>query len=114
MSVSKYTKKKFNVSFSINNFFFRFVCTHRNPGGIQNEPWCFVDRSTTDQSTVVHDIVREMCNIEKCSDKMWLYIISTFILFGLVIIIVTTILCCRKYRKRGMTNIQNVRSFHLF
>lgn len=93
-------------------FWFIFVLFlwlyNRNPGGTQIEPWCFVDRSSTDQSTDVHDIARELCNIEKCSDKMWLYIISTFIVIGLIIIIITTILCCKKYRKRGMTNIQNV------
>lgn len=77
---------------------------YRNPGGSELGPWCFVENNlgTTEKSI-------EHCGIPKCSDKMWLYIIIAFVSIATLVIITITIICCKKYRKRGMTNIQNVR-----
>ena len=50
----------------------------------------------------------ELCNIPKCSDKMWLYIIVTFVCFITIIVFTLIIFLCKKYKKRGVTNIQNV------
>ncbi|KAJ6641007.1 Tyrosine-protein kinase transmembrane receptor Ror, partial [Pseudolycoriella hygida] len=74
----------------------------RNPGSKEVQPWCYVDNSQSLEKVIEH------CNIPKCSDKMWLYIIVSFIGVAIIIIIVVSICCCQKYKKRGMTNIQNI------
>ncbi|XP_037051223.1 tyrosine-protein kinase transmembrane receptor Ror [Bradysia coprophila] len=74
----------------------------RNPGSTENQPWCYVD---SNQSL---DKATEHCDIPKCSEKMWLYIILSFVGVAIIIIIVVSICCCKKYKKRGMTNIQNI------
>ncbi|KAL9699926.1 hypothetical protein quinque_003367 [Culex quinquefasciatus] len=70
----------------------------RNPGGEQSSPWCYTDLKKT----------IEFCEITKCSDRMWLYLIVGFVAFSTVIVLVVTIVCCRKYRKHGVSNIQNI------
>lgn len=76
--------------------------THRNPGSTELQPWCYVDNSQSMEKNIEH------CDIPKCSEKMWLYIIVSFVGVATIIIIVVSICCCKKYKKRGMTNIQNV------
>jgi receptor tyrosine kinase-like orphan receptor 1 len=71
----------------------------RNPGGAQNAPWCFVDRAKT----------VEICKIPKCADKMWFYIIISFIGIATFIMLFVIVLCCKKFRKPTVANIQNVR-----
>ncbi|XP_055537399.1 tyrosine-protein kinase transmembrane receptor Ror [Wyeomyia smithii] len=70
----------------------------RNPGGEQASPWCYVDLKKT----------IEFCEIQRCSERMWLYLIVSFVAFSTTIFIIVTILCCRKYRKHGVSNIQNI------
>lgn len=57
--------------------------------------------------------VIELCDISKCSEKMWLYVIAPFASFTVIVFTVITVMCCRKYRKNdqrdGIANIQNVR-----
>lgn len=90
-----------------------FVSFQRNPGGTQTSPWCFVD-IVINQSV---EKVIELCDIPKCSDKMWLYVIAPFISFVLLIVITTSLMCCRKFRKNvsrdGITNIHNVRVHYI-
>lgn len=85
---------------------------HRNPGGTQQSgqpgPWCFVD-IVINQSV---EKVIEMCDIPRCSDKMWLFVIAPFISLVLLLMITVSIVCCRKFRKNdsrdGISNIHNV------
>ncbi|XP_058460965.1 tyrosine-protein kinase transmembrane receptor Ror [Malaya genurostris] len=70
----------------------------RNPGGEQASPWCFVDLKKT----------IEFCEIQKCSERMWLYLIVSFVAFITTLIVVISIVCCKKYRKHGVSNIQNI------
>lgn len=61
------------------------------------KPWCFVDDKT-----------KEHCNIPKCAEQMWLYIIISFVLILGFIISSVVFVCYRRTKKQGMTNIQNV------
>ncbi|XP_065079772.1 tyrosine-protein kinase transmembrane receptor Ror-like [Ochlerotatus camptorhynchus] len=70
----------------------------RNPGGEQASPWCYVDLKKN----------IEFCEITRCSERMWIYIIVSFVAFCSMIVVVVTIICCRKYRKHGVSNIQNI------
>lgn len=80
----------------------------RNPGSTEGQPWCYVDNNQSLDKAFEH------CDIPKCSEKMWLYIIVSFVAVATIIIIVVSICCCKKYKKRGMTNIQNVSSDTVF
>lgn len=70
----------------------------RNPDGSQTKPWCYVDK----QKTV------ELCDIPKCSDKMWFMIICALVLFLLTTMFITLLVCCKKMRRQSVSNIQNV------
>lgn len=70
----------------------------RNPDGSQTKPWCYVDK----QKTV------ELCDIPKCSDKMWFIIICALILFLMTTMCITILVCCKKMRRQSVSNIQNV------
>lgn len=77
----------------------------RNPKGQEMQPWCYIDK----QKTI------EYCNITKCAEKMWLYIIAGTLILGLSLFLFVIILCCRKCKRKGVSNIQNVSlSFILF
>uniref|UniRef100_A0A1B0DFZ3 Uncharacterized protein n=1 Tax=Phlebotomus papatasi TaxID=29031 RepID=A0A1B0DFZ3_PHLPP len=39
---------------------------------------------------------------------MWLYVIISFVSLAMGILCVVCLVCCRKWKKRGMTNIQNI------
>lgn len=84
------------------------VHLYRNPGGSQSSPWCYVD-IVINQSV---EKVIELCDISRCSDKMWLYVIAPFASLTVIVFTAITIMCCRKYRKNvqrdGIANIQNV------
>ncbi|XP_059622475.1 tyrosine-protein kinase transmembrane receptor Ror [Phlebotomus argentipes] len=73
----------------------------RNPGGVHPEPWCYVDNVSLEK-------VIEPCNIPRCSERMWLYVIISFVSLAMGILCVVCLVVCRKWRKRGMTNIQNI------
>lgn len=70
----------------------------RNPDGSQTKPWCYIDK----QKTV------DLCDIPKCSDKMWFIIICALIIFLMSTMCITLCLCCKKIRRRSVSNIQNV------
>ncbi|XP_058831666.1 tyrosine-protein kinase transmembrane receptor Ror [Topomyia yanbarensis] len=70
----------------------------RNPGGDQVAPWCYVDLKKT----------IEFCQIQKCSDRMWIYLIVGFVVFVATIIISISVVCCKKFKKHGVSNIQNI------
>lgn len=70
----------------------------RNPDASQTKPWCYVDK----QKTV------ELCDIPKCSDKMWFIIICALILFLSTTLFITLLVCCKKMRRQSVSNIQNV------
>lgn len=72
----------------------------RNPKGQESQPWCYIDK----QKTI------EYCNITKCAEKMWLYIIAGTLILALSLFLIVIILCCRKCKRKGVSNIQNVRS----
>ncbi|XP_070382527.1 tyrosine-protein kinase transmembrane receptor Ror-like isoform X2 [Dermacentor albipictus] len=52
----------------------------RNPGGMESQPWCFTSGAV---------VKKEICNIPKCVDYLWLYIllpsIATLALIGLLL-----------------------------
>uniref|UniRef100_A0A336LGT4 Tyrosine-protein kinase receptor n=1 Tax=Culicoides sonorensis TaxID=179676 RepID=A0A336LGT4_CULSO len=70
----------------------------RNPKGQESQPWCYVDK----QKTI------EFCNITKCAEKMWFYIIAGTLLLSLSLFLIVIILCCRKCKRKGVSNIQNI------
>ncbi|XP_039949267.1 tyrosine-protein kinase transmembrane receptor Ror [Bactrocera neohumeralis] len=73
----------------------------RNPGNVEERPWCFVDDKSFEK-------IIELCDIPKCADKMWFYI---FVTIGTVIgcvIFYMVYVCVKKRREGGMTNIQNI------
>lgn len=69
----------------------------RNVDHSQSQPWCYVDKQTI-----------ELCDIPKCADKMWFIIISVLAIFLFLTILFTLLVCCKKMRKQGVSNIQNV------
>lgn len=105
-----------NTEYSMLNVnMIKFHPFFRNPGGSQATPWCYVD-IVINQSV---EKVIELCDIPRCSDEMWMYVIGAFASFALIIIIIIFVMCWRKYKKNvdaaGMTNIQNViRNFSIF
>lgn len=70
----------------------------RNPGGLENKPWCFVDSKKT----------IEFCAIPKCADRMWLYIIVVFVGLATILVLIIVIVFYKKFKKSQTTNIQNV------
>ncbi|KAH8035512.1 hypothetical protein HPB51_005794 [Rhipicephalus microplus] len=52
----------------------------RNPGGMESQPWCFTSGAV---------VKKEICNIPKCVDYLWLYILlpsmATLALIGLLL-----------------------------
>lgn len=71
----------------------------RNPRGMETQPWCYIDRAKT----------VEYCQISKCAEKMWLYIISGTLISGVSLFLLVVVFCCRKCKTKGVSNIQNVR-----
>jgi receptor tyrosine kinase-like orphan receptor 1 len=91
MKWSKVLREITHIELANNNF-----C--RNPDSSQAKPWCYVDK----QKTV------ELCDIPKCSDKMWFIIICALILFLSTTMFITLLVCCKKMRRQSVSNIQNV------
>ena len=69
----------------------------RNVDHSQSQPWCYVDKQTI-----------ELCDIPKCADKMWFIIIAALAIFLFLTVLFTLLVCCKKMRKQGVSNIQNV------
>lgn len=86
----------------------------RNPGGKELQPWCYVD---VNKRTHV-----EFCEIPKCSEHFWTYIVVGFILFGGFVVIIFYIYCykLKKSRRRKdnlpsskmLTNVQCDRNIY--
>lgn len=70
----------------------------RNPGSLEEKPWCFIDNKKT----------IEFCAIPKCADRMWLYIIIVFVGLATLIVLIIAIVFYKKFKKSETTNIQNV------
>nr|XP_036226416.1 tyrosine-protein kinase transmembrane receptor Ror [Bactrocera oleae] len=73
----------------------------RNPGNVEERPWCFVDDKSFEKSI-------ELCDIPKCADKMWFYIFVTIGTVIACVIFYMVYVCMKKRREGGMTNIQNI------
>lgn len=70
----------------------------RNPRGMEEQPFCYIDRTKT----------IDFCNIPKCAERMWLYIIMGTLISGLSLFLLVVIFCCRKCKTKGVSNIQSV------
>ncbi|XP_011495155.1 PREDICTED: tyrosine-protein kinase transmembrane receptor Ror isoform X2 [Ceratosolen solmsi marchali] len=69
----------------------------RNPGSTEPQPWCYVDLNNRSQ--------KEICNIPKCVENLWVYAVVGFVLTGGFVIILVCYCCCYKSRKsRRQTN----------
>lgn len=91
MKWSKVLREITHIELANNNY-----C--RNPDSSQAKPWCYVDK----QKTV------ELCDIAKCSDRMWLLVICALIIFLGMTMFVVLLVCCRKMKRQSVSNIQNV------
>lgn len=91
MKWSKVLREITHIELANNNF-----C--RNPDSSQLKPWCYVDK----QKTV------ELCDIAKCSDRMWLLVICALVIFLGFTMFVVLLVCCRKMKRQSVSNIQNV------
>lgn len=56
--------------------------------------------------------VIEPCEIPRCPDKIWMFVIAPFISCVVLILVTVSMVCCRKIRKNeardGISNIHNV------
>ncbi|XP_022248276.1 inactive tyrosine-protein kinase transmembrane receptor ROR1-like isoform X1 [Limulus polyphemus] len=69
----------------------------RNPGGMESQPWCFV----ADQQ-----VRKEMCEIPKCVDYLWLYILLPSIVLVALIGLLLGIWCMRQRTKSNPSVIK--------
>ncbi|XP_017005784.2 tyrosine-protein kinase transmembrane receptor Ror [Drosophila takahashii] len=74
----------------------------RNPGSVENSPWCFVDSS--------RERIIEPCDIPKCADKIWIAIAGTAAAIILIFIIIFAIILFKRrtIMHYGMRNIHNI------
>lgn len=73
----------------------------RNPGGKESQPWCFVAKKD--------NIYEQLCDIPKCSQKIWMYIICSMIGVGILFALCITIMCCRQRNsKHNTAAIRNI------
>ncbi|XP_077287462.1 tyrosine-protein kinase transmembrane receptor Ror [Arctopsyche grandis] len=67
----------------------------RNPGGIEIQPWCFIEKGSK--------IEKQFCDVPKCSKRIWIYIISVIAglttLFSLCIVYI----CLRHQNSKNNT-----------
>ncbi|XP_028162246.1 tyrosine-protein kinase transmembrane receptor Ror [Ostrinia furnacalis] len=64
----------------------------RNPGGIKSQPWCIIEKDGKTE--------KQLCDINKCAHKIWIYIVVIFLL--LTVSIVGFIIClCYKHKNKG-------------
>ncbi|XP_055382066.1 tyrosine-protein kinase transmembrane receptor Ror isoform X2 [Condylostylus longicornis] len=75
----------------------------RNPGNHEDRPWCFVGDKSFEK-------LIEHCEIPKCAEQMWLYIIISLVALMGFILTIVIIICYKKSKKPPMANIQNVNS----
>ncbi|XP_037813776.1 tyrosine-protein kinase transmembrane receptor Ror [Lucilia sericata] len=73
----------------------------RNPGSMEDRPWCFVGDKSFEK-------IIEPCDIPKCSDSIWVYIYMTMGALLSIFLIYVIIHVLRRRGNHGMTNIQNI------
>ncbi|XP_075151765.1 tyrosine-protein kinase transmembrane receptor Ror isoform X2 [Haematobia irritans] len=73
----------------------------RNPGGIEEKPWCFVDDTSFEK-------IIEPCDIPKCSENIWLYIFTTIVTITAVLLIYGFMVITKRRRCGEMTSIQHI------
>ncbi|XP_073824727.1 tyrosine-protein kinase transmembrane receptor Ror isoform X2 [Musca autumnalis] len=73
----------------------------RNPGGIEEKPWCFVDDNSFNK-------VIEPCNIPRCTDNVWLYLFMAFTILTSLILTYAALVTIRRRRRTEMTSIQHI------
>lgn len=72
----------------------------RNPGSIDSQPWCIVDKGgKTD---------KVFCDIPKCAHRIWIYIVVVFLLLTLSIIGFIICLCYRHKNKGSAATIRDI------
>ncbi|XP_017774696.1 PREDICTED: tyrosine-protein kinase transmembrane receptor Ror-like isoform X1 [Nicrophorus vespilloides] len=64
----------------------------RNPGGLESEPYCYVEKNK-----------REICGIKKCSQIVWMYIIGGALIFVTLAVFALMFYCCKKKNKNART-----------
>lgn len=72
----------------------------RNPGGLKSQPWCFIDKNGKAEE--------QLCNIPKCAHRIWIYIVTVFILLTLIIISFIICLYCKNKRKKSAAAIMDM------
>ncbi|KAL4715404.1 hypothetical protein ACJJTC_015175 [Scirpophaga incertulas] len=72
----------------------------RNPGGIESQPWCFVEK---DGKTEV-----QICDIDKCALKIWMYIVVILVLLTVSIIAFVICICYRNKAKGSAATIRDI------
>ncbi|XP_076353151.1 inactive tyrosine-protein kinase transmembrane receptor ROR1-like isoform X1 [Tachypleus tridentatus] len=69
----------------------------RNPGGMENQPWCFIADP---------QVRKEMCHIPKCVDYLWLYILLPSIVLVVLIGLLLGIWCMKRRSKPNPSAIK--------
>ncbi|RVE46142.1 hypothetical protein evm_009216 [Chilo suppressalis] len=72
----------------------------RNPGGIKSQPWCIVEKDGKTE--------KQLCDINKCAHKIWIYIVVIFLLLTLSIIGFIICLCYRHKNKGSAATIRDI------
>ncbi|XP_075228843.1 tyrosine-protein kinase transmembrane receptor Ror-like isoform X2 [Lycorma delicatula] len=68
----------------------------RNPGGEENQPWCFIEHT--------RHVKRELCNIPQCVEPLWLYLLIGVCGVMLLAFFVGIYGCCMRRSKRNARN----------
>lgn len=71
----------------------------RNPGGLESQPWCFVDKEGKTE---------QYCDIPKCAHEIWKYIVIVFFLLTLIIIGFIICICCKNKLKKNATTLMDM------
>ncbi|XP_048480663.1 tyrosine-protein kinase transmembrane receptor Ror [Plutella xylostella] len=73
----------------------------RNPGGLELQPWCVVERDGKNHV--------QFCDIPKCAHKIWIYIVIVFLLLTLTVIGFIICLCFKnKSSKNSPAAIRDI------
>lgn len=72
----------------------------RNPGGVNEQPWCVVDKDGK--------LYKQFCNIPKCAHKIWIYIVVILAVLFIVIVGFVVCLICRHKKKSNAAAIRDI------
>lgn len=72
----------------------------RNPGGIKMQPWCIVEKDGKTE--------KQVCDINKCAHKIWIYIMIIFFLLTVSIVGFVICLCYRHKNKGSAATIRDI------